>query len=113
MTILIMSLLLFGALNVSVALLSMHGQKAHVFHKKYLNFKGQFEWISQKNSLDHIQYKLYWNIHMVIVIKNCIYCDNVFLILVIPPTPNKTRIIAYIFLCSSANKYHYFVKRMR
>ncbi len=32
-----MSLLRFWALNVSVALLSMHGQKALGIHQKYLN----------------------------------------------------------------------------
>ncbi len=36
-TILLMSLLPFWALNVSVAVLSMQGQKAPGFHQKYLN----------------------------------------------------------------------------
>ncbi len=36
LTILMMSLLPFWALNVSVVLLSMQGQKALEFHKKYL-----------------------------------------------------------------------------
>ncbi len=37
LTILTMSLLPFWALNVSVVLLSMQGQKALWFHQKYLN----------------------------------------------------------------------------
>ncbi len=38
-----MSLLPFWALNVSVALLSMQGQKAHGFHKKILNLCSEDE----------------------------------------------------------------------
>ncbi len=42
-TILMMSLLPFWALIVSVALLSMEGQKALGFHKKYLNLCSEDE----------------------------------------------------------------------
>ncbi len=42
-TILTMSLLPFWALNVSVALLSMEGQKALGFHPKYLNLCSEYE----------------------------------------------------------------------
>ncbi len=38
-----MSLLTFWALNVSVALLSMEGQKALGFHQKYLNLCSEDE----------------------------------------------------------------------
>ncbi len=38
-----MSLLPFGALNVSVALLSIEGQKALAFHQKYLNLCSEDE----------------------------------------------------------------------
>ncbi len=41
--ILTMSLLPFWALNVSVALLSMQGQKALGFHQKYLNLCSENE----------------------------------------------------------------------
>ncbi len=41
-----MSLQLFWALNVSVALLSMQGQKALEFHQKYLNLSSEDERIS-------------------------------------------------------------------
>ncbi len=43
-TILMMSLLPFWALNMSVALLSMQGQKALGFHQKYLNLCSEDEW---------------------------------------------------------------------
>ncbi len=43
-TILMMSLLPFWALNVSVTLLSIQGQKALGFHKKYLNLCYKDEW---------------------------------------------------------------------
>ncbi len=42
-TILTMSLLPFWALNISVALLSMQGQKALEFHQKYLNLCSEDE----------------------------------------------------------------------
>ncbi len=45
-TILMMSLLPFWALNISVALLSMQGQKALGFHQKYLNLCSEDEWRS-------------------------------------------------------------------
>ncbi len=43
-TILAMSLHCFWALNVSVSLLSMQGQKALRFHQTYLNFCSEDEW---------------------------------------------------------------------
>ncbi len=45
-TILVMFLLPFWALNVSVALLSMQGQKALRFHQKHLHLCSEDEWTS-------------------------------------------------------------------
>ncbi len=45
---LMMSLLLFWVLNVSVALLSMQGQKALGFHPKYINLYSKDEWRSYR-----------------------------------------------------------------
>ncbi len=47
-TILMMSLLPFWALNISVALLSMQGQKALRYNQKYLNLCSEDEWRSYR-----------------------------------------------------------------